>query len=353
MKIKLAILENDQGYLNRIVSAFSTKYADKFEIYSFTNSNVALSTLENSKIDVLIASDSVDIEISAIPKRCGFAYFVDSTDIDTYKGQRAICKFQKIDLIYKQILSIFSEVGGSISGLKSDDYSCKVIAFTSPGSGAGSSSVAAACALHYATNGKRTLYLNLEKFGSSDTFFASEGQLDMSDIIFALKSKKTNLSMKLESCVKQDPRGVYFYSQSKIALDMLELSVDESIRLVSEIKISGSYDYILLDVDFGIDKDSLEILRQAHLILWVGDGSEISNGKINRAYTALAIKEQNEDSPLIDRIVLMYNKFSNKVSKTVGFDEIKSIGGAPRYDHASTEQVVSQLSVMDIFDKIG
>ena len=53
----------------------------------------------------------------------------------------------------------------------------------------------------------------------------------MSGIIFALKSKKTNLSMKMESCVKQDPRGVYFYSQSKVALDMLELGADEIGRL--------------------------------------------------------------------------------------------------------------------------
>ena len=29
MRIKLAILENDQNYLKRIVSVFSTKYADK------------------------------------------------------------------------------------------------------------------------------------------------------------------------------------------------------------------------------------------------------------------------------------------------------------------------------------
>ena len=33
MRIKLAILEKDQRYLNRIVAAFETKYADKFEIY--------------------------------------------------------------------------------------------------------------------------------------------------------------------------------------------------------------------------------------------------------------------------------------------------------------------------------
>ena len=39
MKIKLAILEKDQCYLQRIVTVFSTKYSDNFEIYSFTDEN--------------------------------------------------------------------------------------------------------------------------------------------------------------------------------------------------------------------------------------------------------------------------------------------------------------------------
>ena len=83
MRIKLAILEKDQRYLNRIVAAFETKYADKFEIYSFTDQAIALSTLDSSRIDVLVASDTFDIDASVLPKRCGFAYFVDSPDVDT------------------------------------------------------------------------------------------------------------------------------------------------------------------------------------------------------------------------------------------------------------------------------
>ena len=94
MRIKLAILEKDQSYLNRIVAAFGTKYADKFEIYSFTDQAIALSTLDPNRIDVLVASDAFDIDITALPKRCGFAYFVDSPDVDQLNDQRAICKFQ-------------------------------------------------------------------------------------------------------------------------------------------------------------------------------------------------------------------------------------------------------------------
>ena len=352
MKIKLAILEKDQSYLNRIVSVFGTKYADKFQIYSFTDMDVAFSTLETAKIEVLVASDAFEIDVNKLPKRCGFAYFVDSADVEMLNGQCAICKFQKADLIYKQILSIYSENAGNVSGLKFGDDSCKVIFFQPVSGGVGASSMAAACAMRFATKGKKTLYLNLERFGSANVFFTAEGQFDMSDIIFALKSKKTNLAMKLESCVKQAENGVFFYSQSKIALDMMELNSDDIMRLISELQLTGSYDYIVVDIDFSIDRDALKIYRKAHTVVWVCDGSELSNSKLFRAFNALNTLEQNADSPIPNRMVLIYNKFSNKTSKTLAEIGIKNIGGAPRFEHATSEQVLEQLSAKDMFDAI-
>lgn len=354
MRIKLAILENDQSYLSRIVTAFSTKYADKFEIYSFTDKDIAMATIDTARIDVLVASNIFDIDVANIPNRCGFAYFVDSADIDHYKDQRAICKFQKADLIYKQILSVYSEKAGSVSGLKLGDESAKVVAFCSPCGGVGTSSMAASAAIYFASKNKKTLYLNLEKFGSSDLFFSGEGQFDMSDIVFALKSKKTNLPLKLESCVKQDESGVCFYSQSKNALDIHELTVDDITRLISEIKLTGTYDYIIIDMDFALDNNTLKILRKTHGIVWVGDGSEISNRKIQRAYGSLSVLEQSSEASLINRLCLVYNKFSSKTGKQIDGLNIKKVGGAPKYEHATTKQVVTQLCKNErvMFDKI-
>ncbi len=352
MKIKLAILEKEQSYLKKIVNVFGTKYSDKFEIYSFTDINVALSTLETAKIEVLVASDAFEIDFTKLPKRCGFAYFVDSADVDTLNGKRTICKFQKADLIYKQILSIYSENAGNVSGLKLGDDSSKIIVFEPISGGCGASSMAASCAMYFAAKGKKTLYLNFEKFGSSDAFFVAEGQFDMSDIVFALKSKKANLAMKLESCVKQDSTGVYFFAASKIALDMMELTNDDISRLISELCLTGSYDYIIIDTDFSLERENINIYKKAHSLAWIGDGSELSNSKLFRAFNALSTLEQNADSPLTNRLVLIYNKFSNKTSKALTELGIKNIGGAPRYEHATTKQVLEQLSKMDMFEKL-
>lgn len=352
MKIKLAILERDTGYLNRIVSAFNTRYADKLEIYSFTNYEVAVEALNLSKIDVFIANDIFEVNPKDIPGRCGIAYLVESPDIENVRNQRAVCKFQKADLIYKQILSIYSENAENISKLKLNEDSCKLITFSSPCGGTGTSSMAAACAVHFASLGKKVLYLNLEPFGSSDDFFYAEGQFDMSNIIYALKSVKSNLSLKLESCVKQDSTGVYFFSASKVALDMQELGAEDIKRLISELQLMGAYEHIIADIPYAIDKNTLKIYEQSHAVVMVGDGSEVSNSKIERAYNALAILEQNLDEILTNRMVIVYNKFSNKSSRLLSNVEIKNIGGAPRYEHASQKQVLEQLSKMSHYDEL-
>lgn len=352
MKIRLAILEKDQGYINRIVSVFNTKYSEKLELYSFTELPVALSVLENEKIDVFIANDSFEINPSNLPKRCGFAYFVDSVGLDIVNGQKAISKFQKAELIYKQILSIYAEKSENYQSIKAIGKNANCLLFHSPGGGTGASSMAAACSIYFASKQKKVLYLNLEQFGSADSFFAAEGQFDISDVIYALKSRKANLALKLESCVRQSPEGVYFYSKAKVALDMLELKSEEIVQLIVELNATGSYDYIIVDADFRIDRDYLQIYRQMQSIIWVSDGSEISNEKNRRAYQALSVLEKNLDVSLTSRIVLLYNKFSNKMGRTMEDINAKNIGGAPKYEHVSSAQVIAQLSRMDLFDKI-
>lgn len=352
MKIKLAILERDENYLEQIMSVFSIKYADRFELYSFTDLTAAMSVLENARIEVVLVNESFDVELSEIPSRCSLAYFVESADVEMLRGQRAICKFQKAENIYKQILDLYSEKAGSNFGMRIREGKTRTFLFDSISGGTGTSSMAAACALHFTQRGKKTLYLNLERFGASEIYFSADGKSDMSDVIYALKSRKINLSLKLESCVRQDASGVFFYAGAKIALDMLELHPDEVICLFAELRTSGGYDYVIIDADNMVDKAYFGVYDQADAVVWVSDGSAVSNEKLQRAYKALLILEQNTEISVHKRLSLIYNKFSNKTGMLIGDMGPKSLGGAPRYERANTGQVLSRLSEMELFDKL-
>ena len=62
--------------------------------------------------------------------------------------------------------------------------------------------------------------------------------------------------------------------------------------------------------------------------------------------------EGNKEVSVTERLCLAYNKFSNKTSLVIDGVDIKDLGGMPRYEHATTKQIITELSHSGLFDKI-
>lgn len=354
MKIKVALLCEDEIYIRKLEKKFALTYADALQIYCFTNTDSLYAALDGKKIkiDVLLADTKFEINEKKLPKKAGFAYLVDSPEIDEYNNQRGICKFQKPELIFKQIQSVHAENGGYGIVMHNDNSTSTVIGFTSPAGGCGTSSLAAACAMHYAALGKRVLYLNFETFGVSDVFFRGEGNGNMSDVIMALKSKKTNLPMKLKSLVRQDESGVYFFAATQYAIDKTELTSENKNYLVSELKLAGEYDYVIIDTDFSTAKEERELLRICNVIVLVSDGSQTANSKISRAFSTMEVLEQDEDMSICDRMCIIYNKGSSTSGMELTGIEVKNCGRIDRAKYESNDQLMSYLVGKEVFDNI-
>lgn len=351
MRMKVAILDKDTAYLNKLIRLIQEKYFDKLEIYGFSNQEYAMEVVSSKKIEIFLASDTYEINFEQIPKWCTFAYLVENREIKLINNKSAICKYQKIDMFYNELLNLYSDNSGLMTDYQTDKGECKVIAFSSACGGSGASSAAAACAIHLALRKNRVLYLNLETFGSADAFFHASGIANMSDVIYAVKNKKSNLKVKLESNVRQSEEGVYFFAGPNVALDMNEFEVQERIDLINELSASG-YDYIVLDLDFSLDRNVLRLFRQANNLVMVSTGSQIANEKTYQALNALNILEKKEEYPLISRVVLLYNMFSNKTSQVISNLECPDIGGISRIEHADTADVLRHLSEQNVFDNL-
>lgn len=353
MKIRLALLDSDKNYLERLSVVFTNKYSDKIEFHSFTDEQMAIDSLKSGKIDVFLANENFKIEIKDVPGTCCFAYIAEDSGVESIREQQVIAKYQKADLFYKQILSLYAEKAKNVIGYKMSDKSkTKMISFVSMEGGAGCSTVAAAFAVYAARRGKKVLYLNLEQLGETENFFVGEGQYDFSDVIFALKSGKGSIALKLESTVRRDVSGVYFYSSPKVALDLLELEVEELESLVEELCASGGYDYIVTDLDFIFDKKMIRMFEVSAKIVFVNDGAEISNMKFERGYQALKIYEQQKNISFMEKAGVFYNKFSSRASKTIEGLEIGNLGGTPRFENATVKQITEQLVTLADFEKI-
>ncbi len=352
MKLGLAILDADSNYTQRITATLSLRYGDKLQVHGFTALDPALSALEEERIQIFLADEAFQIAPSRVPQGCGFAYLVSGSGIDALNGQKAINKFQQIDAIYRAVLDIFSDCAGNISFHNDKDGECKLAVFSSPCGGTGTTSVAAAYAARLAEQGRRVFYLNLECFNSSDALFEGEGQLGMDDVVYAIKSKKANLTLKLESCARRDACGVYFFAPPRIALDFMELTDDELLGLVDALRDSGHYDVAVVDMDFSLEERALRVFRKASALVWVCDGSENADLKIHRAYKALEVLEQKDDGAYSDNICVIYNKFSNKTGKIITDLPARAPGGVPRLEHATPLQVRGHLARQQFLDEI-
>ncbi len=352
MKIKVALLDKDKEYLDRLTGVFNTKYADKLEVYSFTDEKNAIESVKEYRIDVLIAEEDFNIDKSEFKRKCGLAYFTGTPGIELIKDEIAICKYQRVDVIFKQILGVYSDMAANVATISGENDKSSVVIFTSPCGGVGTSTVAAACAIAHANMGKKVFYLNLEQCGTTDVFFQAEGNATMSDVIYSLKSRKANLLLKLESCIKQSQEGVSYFSSTKVALDILEISYADIDTLIGNIQGMDNYDEIIVDLPFSLEIGKLKLLSKAWRIIVVNDGSQLSNYKFMRAYESVVLLEQNDDINIIRNMNMIYNKFSNKNSEMLSNISIKTIGGAPRYEHATVRQIIEALTKMEFFEEI-
>ncbi len=361
MKIKLAVYETDRDYLQKLNMSFANKYADQVEIYAFSNEAYALQALTDERIDVFLACEDFEMESGRIPDRCAFAYLTDGFGVGLKRvGEgirsmeyRAIGKYQKTDLIYKEILGLYAEKGG-ISQSASGEGMVRTIMFTSPCGGCGVSTAAAAFAIHKANQGKRVLYLDMETLESTDCLFTADGAFSMTDIIYSLKKNQNlSLDLKLDSCLRKDGHGVNFLAATDVALRMMELTIEEKNDIVNAAVKLGSFDYIIVDIPFSFDEGTRKMLLIADTVIWLGDGTEISNEKILRAYRALQIMEEGQNVRTIDRTMLLYNRFGSRKTQ-VNLPELAVVDGSiPRLDKATSKETLMWMSEKDVFDKIG
>lgn len=353
MKIKLAILEKDNVYLQRISAAFHNKYADKLEVYSFTEQDTALKTAAEAKINVLLAGEEYSIESENLPERCAFAWFVDTPDVEHINQSAAICKYQKIDIIYKQIVSLYSEIAGDIvTTVGGEEGKTSIICVLSPAGGVGASTVAAACAISSCRQGKRTLYLSLEKYGTVGSFFQGDGLGGLGDVLYAIKSQKSNLALKLEGLVRQDKSGVHFLPECNIVLDRMEMKAEELDILLRQIKLSETYDNVVLDADFSFDSFEMEVMKQAGRILFVSDGSRNANAKIRRVCEAMKILEQQGKCSALNKAMLIYNRFRSQTGKTMDDLQLPVLGGIQCFKGAGEAQIAAEIARMSVVEKL-
>lgn len=354
MQIRLVIGVRDPRYLSNLSAYLEKNHMDKLEIVTFSSPELLEEYAGRSSADVILVEEHFGIDAELLRSFGRAAYLCDGTPAAEKNGIRAIAKYKKPDLIYKDILDLYAE-GGNCHGFRMGAAGAgKVCLVTGLSGGTGASTVAAALAKKYALQGKKVLYLNLEPTGMSSDFFTGSGTYYFEDVIFALKSQRADIRLKMESAARVDMSGVNFFAPCSNPMYMLELNHEDRLKIMDTLAAGIGYDHVVVDMNFQLTAEFMEIMSRVSQVLLVQDGGETSNSKFLRAMEALHTMEEQNHTNVTAGMKLLYNRFSSsKSSSEIPGLSIPVIGKLPPIKHAQVHEIMDyMLTRQDIFEAL-
>lgn len=146
------------------------------------NPKYLIEYLNENRNAVVLAKEGLPIDFSKIPSETSFAYLVEAYGVAECNGQKAICKYQKVSDLYKDILNVFSEKESNNYRLqgKKESENVIVIYFSE---GRNWLYYDGVC-LRFKKSKRRekVFYLNLEELGTVWMNFTADGKYTMSDV---------------------------------------------------------------------------------------------------------------------------------------------------------------------------
>lgn len=348
--IKVVILDSDSKYLNRISKAILTNYND-IELYVFTSSEVMLKSIDFNNINVLLVNHDLYDLSKVTSDRIAVAYLEECGElIDDY---RVINKYQKISVIYAQIVSLYETTSMASHNVSKFSDSIKLITYTSFCGGTGTSTLAIAEAISKAKMGYKTLYLNLEYFDTTDIYFENKGNTSFSNLVFEIKKKEKNLSQKLEKILIQDNNsGVFYCNPSHILLDKLEINNEEDTTLLFEALKRLNFDYIIIDRNISFTIEERIILKMSDDIRFVVDGRKVTIHKFLKLMNALNLLDEREETNICSKIGVIYNKMSATNNSTIQDKNIKILATINKYKSNNDTVILNEIVSKGMLDNI-
>lgn len=353
MKVKLSVVMADEKYLSRFSGIAALQYADKIELSMFTQAEKAAEFIRKIRPDIVLAEKMYFDEIGFLSKISELVCFTEEKDVHTWRGFRAVCKYQKFSDIYKSVMDIYAEsMEAEAIILKGDAESKKIVTFFSGAGGVGASTVAASYACYLADHGETVLYLNLEQTGMADLFFHAEGEDDFGRVLYSLEMATGSPAVRMENVLRRDLCGVYFYAACTSALDMLELNDDIMERLFEQLNVIKLFQWMIVDMDFSLEKKVYKQIERSYATYFVSDGTITANEKLKRKLSALEIVAEQREHLLLNRIFILYNRFGSKSGRKIQGSSFKEIGGINRFADADSKDLLKLISQTKVFGEM-
>lgn len=310
--MRIVVADYEKSYIESLSSYLrSSDEAARFITTYFTSKNTLQEFLnQNELIDIMLISPSMYDEALSISNETLLIFLEDNKLIKNNDPDRqAVYRYQRLNQLISNILSIYYENNQQAGHLLARSKQTQVLAVYSPVGGTGKTTIAANLSKQLALNNMKVFYLNLELLNTSSLYFQSEEDNPSLQIFYYVKSESPQLLSKIESLKKFDPHALVSYFDIAISADeLLEISESDVKRLINGIVETGTYDFIVVDLDSSLHERNIAALKECDRIIW-----PIVNNEQSFLKTASFLAEEEQlvgkENIVKDKLILLMNKF--------------------------------------------
>ncbi|MBP3476025.1 MAG: hypothetical protein J6K48_06870 [Lachnospiraceae bacterium] len=356
MKIRIAICTEENIYAERLIRYFNIHYYDKFSWDMYTEPDYLLHTFQADKTDILLLGEEIknkmDVDSLDHLGDCLIAYLVEQVSDEALEAGYEIAKYRRADEIYRDLLEIYSHKNNiRYTNAMLVDSKTELYAFVAPCGGVGTSTVAIAAAKRFAKT-ETVLYLNLENISGTGLIFQREDNKGLEEIIFALKSRRKALDLKLESTVCQDKNEIFYFGDCENALELNELSVQDIGELLLAIQNSQKYDKVLIDIGNSLQEKDIAVLSLVNRLIAVIDTSEVAEVKWKRYLDTLHVIEELKKTDICSKMIVFINKARKDSFLPDQIMQVRVRGSLPQLENGTYAGVIDRLAGLESLQNI-
>ena len=334
MNIKIAILDSDINYLERLSGVF--QQYDELSVSVFTKKDTLEQAMEQNTFQIILFHP--DISESQMVFGAGVMPIClcddETKNRKLYPHAAVIQKYQRISNIYKEILKCYAEYADDNGMDFFQEGSAKAIAVYSPIGGSGKTTIALAVARKLHRMNKRVLFLSTEQFNSSSLHFPvqEEGITRLIEVL----GGNSNFQLTLKGILKENESGLFYIEGFSRLVDYEDVSCEEIETVINKIRQCDVCEFMIIDAGSSLDKITKTVLETADKIVLVQRNSEHADIKMKFFDTQVWVKEQKE------RMYVVKN-FAEQNKKGYELPQLQAVGVVHNYGNILSNDLLSYI----------
>lgn len=242
----LFILFDKEEEYTMLMSDFLKEYPGMpWKIHAYTKEKDLMSYEQGRKISMILCSEGAYSD-SIKSLECDKVVILNESGFKRNDDLDCIDKYQPAETVLQILLQLYLEIAGEQPGRITATNKTTFIGIYSPVKRSLQTTFAMTMSEILAEK-RSTLYLNFENYTGIAELIASDGEKDLSDLVYFLNLETEKFKLHLQTTVKQIGE-MSFVPPMKYGQNMLSVTEAEWLNLLAKISESGLFDVVVMDL---------------------------------------------------------------------------------------------------------